>query len=198
MRFRTGVFGGTFDPIHNGHLAVAEQCAGLLGLTRVLLIPALQPPHRPPAVASAPDRLAMVELAVAGSPVLAATDVEISRPGPSYTVDTLRLLQAAEPAAQLWLMLGADAAREFAGWHERDEVARLARIAVFNRAGVPSLTVEELMWAGIPADTEMLAVDSPPISASSIRQRLADGLDVSSELPEAVLAHIRAQHLYGA
>ena len=196
--FRVGVFGGTFDPVHNGHLAVARQCLVALGLQRVLVIPSSRPPHREPPSASPEQRLAMVVVALAGGGRVVASDVEVARGGFSYTVDTLRQLHAMEPEAELGGSAGADAAVDFAAWHERAVAAGLARFAVFNRTGSEQPAPARLAEFGLPGSTEVLTVESPAVSASAVRERLRQGSDVSSEVPDAVLAYIRAQHLYGA
>jgi nicotinate-nucleotide adenylyltransferase len=137
-----GVFGGTFDPIHVAHLAVAEQAAEALGLERVLFIPAGEPPHkRAMAISSAEDRLAMVELAIEGNPRFAADRSEIDRPGPSYTVDTLEVLTASREAAgitaDLILILSAEAFLGLMTWRAPRRVLELARFAVAPRDGYP-------------------------------------------------------------
>lgn len=191
----TGILGGTFDPVHLGHLSVASQCAARLGLARVLLVPAGQPPHRRMPVASPEDRLAMVDAAVRDSPGLAVSDVEVRRAGPSYTVDTIAALGRAH--GSLVLLLGADAALEFGSWREAATIAAEVRVAVFNRSGSVALTEESLLAAGLPPGVVMVEVDSPPISASELRADLAAGRDVSDRVPASVLQVIRERGLYG-
>ena len=193
---RIGVFGGTFDPIHRGHVEVAEECAVKLDLDPVLMIPSNLPPHRDPPLASAEDRLAMVKLAVDGHDRLVASDIEVRRQGISYTIDTIRSLVAEYPGAVLTLLLGWDAAREFKDWHDADEIARLSRIGVFNRAATPSpagITLEDL---GLPPDAIRLEVDSPPVSSTSVRQMLARQGSGAGDLPPAVAAYINRHNLY--
>jgi nicotinate-nucleotide adenylyltransferase len=134
---RIGVFGGSFDPIHNAHLIVARLAREQLGLDRVLFAVAASQPHKIGQHIAAPQhRLRMVELAVAGIPDFVSDGRELLRPGPSYTVDTLRELAGEYPAAELVLIMGADVAAGFATWREPDEVRRLARIAVCHRGVV--------------------------------------------------------------
>jgi nicotinate-nucleotide adenylyltransferase len=193
---RIGVFGGTFDPIHRGHLEVAEDCAQRLDLDPVLMVPSNLPPHRAEPAASAQDRLAMVALAVDSYPRLRASDIEVRRGGVSYTVDTIRALREENPGAEITLLLGWDAVEEFAGWRDTAEVARLARIAVFNRAGSPAPDRTTLDELGLPPGTVMLDVDSPAVSATSVRRMLAQTGSGAGVLPAAVEAYIQEKGLY--
>ncbi|MHB8507920.1 MAG: nicotinate (nicotinamide) nucleotide adenylyltransferase [Candidatus Dormibacteria bacterium] len=188
MTQRLGVFGGTFDPVHLGHLSVARQCAEQLGLGSVLLVPSNLPPHRAAPGAPAADRLALVEIAVAGDPVLQACDLEVARGGTSFMVDTLTELCARYPGAELWLLLGADAARDLPQWKEPEAVTAMARLALFNRGGS--------VWDG-PSGHVRVVVESPPISATEVRRLLAEGKSADALLPGAVSAEIRRRGLYG-
>jgi nicotinate-nucleotide adenylyltransferase len=195
-RPRIGVFGGTFDPIHRGHVEVAEECAVKLDLDPVLMIPSNLPPHRDPPQATAEDRLAMVKLAVGGHHRLVASDIELRRGGVSYSIDTVRDLAADHPGADLVLLLGWDAAAEFKDWHDADEITSLARIAVFNRAATPSPPGVALEDLGLPPDAIRLEVDSPPVSSTSVRQMLAGEGSGAGDLPPAVAAYINRHRLY--
>lgn len=195
---RAGILGGTFDPVHRGHIEVAEACAGRLHLAQVLLVPLSIPPHRPDTAAPAPDRLAMVELAVAGHRRLAASDIELRRGGVSYAIDTIRELRTRNPELALTLLLGWDAAMEFGTWKDARAIADLAQIAVFNRAGVPPPRPADLKRHRLPPATMILEIDSPSISASDLRRRLKQGEDVGDDLPDAVLEYIRSHGLYGS
>ena len=193
---RLGVFGGTFDPIHLGHLEVAEDCARKLDLDPVLMVPSNLPPHRAQPRASAQDRMAMVQLDVIGYQRLRASDLEVRRGGVSYTVDTIRALRQEYPAAEITLLLGWDAVEEFAGWRDTAEVTRLARIAVFNRAGSPAPDRAILDELGLPPDTAVLEVASPAVSATSVRRMLAEARPGAAVLPPAVEEYIRENGLY--
>jgi len=142
-----GVLGGTFDPIHLGHLSLARQAADALGLDRVLLLPSRTPPHRPvDPSASAYHRFAMVALAAASDSRLAASDLELARPGPSYTADTLRALQqTGRQAWQIFFLAGADAFAEIAMWREYPAVLDLAHFVVCSRAGVAASSLPAVL-----------------------------------------------------
>ena len=184
---KTGILGGTFDPIHLGHLAAARAAMDCAHLDRVLLVPTGVPPHRPPTVADADDRLEMCRLAVAGEKRFEVSDLELRRPGPSYTVDTLRELHRSYPGEELFLVLGWDAARLLETWHEPAEVRRLARVVVVTRPG-----------SGAPATTTEILCErpTPNISGSELRRAIARGDDVSDRLPGAVAAYIAQRGLY--
>jgi nicotinate-nucleotide adenylyltransferase len=192
---RIGIFGGTFDPIHRGHLEVAEACAKELDLDPVLMIPSSRPPHRSAPRASEADRLAMVELAVQGREPLRASDIEVRRGGISYSLDTVGALARLHPEAELVILLGWDAATEFHDWRGAEEIASMARVAVFNRAGsTPAGGGTEGL--GLPPDALYLEVPSPSVSATSVREALTQDGGGASFLPEAVIGYIRDHHLY--
>ena len=196
---KLGVLGGTFDPIHLGHVAMAEVGADGAGLDRVLLIPASVPPHRAAATAPAGDRLAMARLAATGHPRLEVSDIELRRPGPSYTVDTLRALAAEWPGSDLHLLLGWDVAREIGSWYAPEEVLRLARPVVVTRPGYPVPTPRDLAAAGIdPARAILCAVPTPDVEATDIRRLVERGASLSGLVDPAVAAYIRRHHLYDA
>lgn len=185
--------GGSFDPIHLGHLAVAEQARDQLGLEEVVVMPAGRPWQKSP-VASAEDRYQMTQLAVEGMPGVSVSRIEIDRDGPTYTVDTLRELGEREPGAELWLLVGADTLAGLDTWREPEEVARLARFAVAARpgSGVP----HELSVRGVPA--VVLEIAEIDVSSTDIRRRLARGDSVQGLLSPQVEDYIRARGLYGA
>ena len=202
-----GIFGGTFDPIHYGHLRLAEDMADALGLERVLFIPAGQPPHRGAPRTAAHHRLAMVRCAVAGNPRFVADAREVERDAPSYTVDTLTELRAELGNARpLWLLLGADAFLGLPAWHDWRRLFGLAHIAVATRPGaaltdaLPAELKAELAQrqdAAGPAGGVRLR-DAPPldISATVIRDTLARHRSARYWLPDAVLDYIQEQKLY--
>jgi nicotinate-nucleotide adenylyltransferase len=146
---RTGVFGGTFDPIHDGHLAAASAAMECAHLDRVLFVPSAQPPHRPAALAPADDRLAMTRMAVDDDPRFEVSDLEVKRGGMSYTADTLADLHRDHPNDQLFLILGWDAARLFSTWHEPETVTGLASVVVVGRPGMQSPMPSDLDSVGL-------------------------------------------------
>jgi nicotinate-nucleotide adenylyltransferase len=184
-----GLFGGSFDPIHHGHLIVGQVAAEALGLDQLRYVPARQQPFKQGRhAAPAADRAAMLELAVAGAPKLAVERVELDRPGPSYTVDTLRTLRAREPEAAFTLLLGSDAAAELEAWHEAGALPGLARIVVFARAGAP-----------VPASgliSDRVEVPAVEISATEIRQRVRAGQSIRFWVPDAVAEYVARHRLY--
>lgn len=190
---RIGLLGGTFDPIHVGHLAIADQAFDELRLEAVLFVPAGRPWQKA-AVASAEDRCAMVQLAVAGRPGFRVSRVEVDRDGPTYTVDTLRALHAQDPDVEWWFLTGADALAGLDSWHEPDEVMRLAKFAVAARPG--ATVTEELSVRGLPVT--VLDVDEFDIASTDIRERLGRGEAIDGLVPPEVEAYIRAHGLYGA
>jgi nicotinate-nucleotide adenylyltransferase len=198
-----GVFGGTFDPIHFAHLAVAQEAAEVLGLERVLFVPAGQPPHKlDREITPSPDRLAMIELAVAANPRFAVDRLELEREGPSYTVDTLEALRARrsldgiEP--ELTLILSSEAYLALPGWREPERILVLARLAVAPRDGYPSADTASLQPPIPGSDGRVTFLDGPRmrLSASELRQRAASGRSVRYLVPDAVAAYIDDHGLY--
>ncbi len=200
---RTVVFGGTFDPPHLGHTAVIS------GLRRALLMPVLvipngRPPHRAEPGADASHRLQLVRLAVAEleDPQVTVSDLEVSRPGLSYTADTLADLRAEDEGRGLMLALGSDAALSLPQWERADLVVSLAQLVVFDRLGAEQRAgrvIDELRRSGLQMEgAEAVEIEAPEIEASEIRQRLAAGDPCSGQLSPGVLAEIRSAGLYGA
>lgn len=189
---RLGIFGGTFDPVHIGHLIVAQDAWAALGLDQVVFVPAAVPPHKRGRVQATPEqRLEMLRAATAGDPRFATSDIELRRAGPSYTVDTLRELRERDPTGVLFLLLGVDQFREFHTWREPDEIARLATIVVMSRGGAePPELPREFAYQWLP-------VTRVDISATEIRRRLAAGEPVKYLVPPAVEEMIRREGLYG-
>ncbi len=195
---RTAVLGGSFNPIHYGHLLLADDVAELLGLDRVLFVPAARPPHKSHTdLASAADRYAMVELAIAGHRKFAISDVEYRRPGPSYTVDTLEAL--AIPRAEMFLIVGSETFLDLLSWRTPRRVAELAQLAVVPRVGsafdLESAAVRKVVRE-IGREPVVVHASSLPISASELRRRVREGRSIAYRLPEAVDAYIRAKRLY--
>ena len=195
---RVGVLGGTFDPIHMGHVAVAKAAMECARLDRVLFVPSAQPPHRTAAEASAEDRLVMSRLAVDGESRFEVSDVEVKRGGKSYTVDTLQELHRSLPDDELFLILGWDAARLFRTWHQPEGVSALASLVIVGRPGMPSPTQADLKLAGLAPDrVVMCLLPTPDISGSELRRAIAAGKSVAGKLPPAVEGYIAAHHVYG-
>ena len=184
-----GLFGGSFDPIHHGHLIVGRAVAETLGLEELRFMPAGEQPFKQGRhVASASEGATMVALAVAGEAGLAVERCEVDRPGPSYTVDTLRTLRSREPGQDFTLVVGADATRELDQWREAAALPALARIVAVARPGAPrpaSALVERVV--------EVPAVD---LSATQIRRRVAEGRSIRYLVPDAVAEFIAIHGLY--
>jgi nicotinate-nucleotide adenylyltransferase len=194
---RVGVLGGTFDPVHVGHLAAAKAAIECARLDRVIFMPSGQPPHRPTAAASPAHRLEMTRLATSGDARFAVSDLELRRPGVSFTSDTLRDLRALDRSAELFLILGWDAARLFSTWHQPDNVRRLATIVVVARPGSASPRQADLEAAGLGGDRVILCLNpTPDVSASRIREDIKNGRSVDDKVPPAVERFIATQHLY--
>ncbi|PKM45740.1 MAG: nicotinic acid mononucleotide adenylyltransferase [Gammaproteobacteria bacterium HGW-Gammaproteobacteria-1] len=206
-----GILGGTFDPVHFGHLRPALELLETLGLAEVRLIPCGQPPHRSPPRAAAAARLAMLELALAGQPGLRVDTRELERPGPSYMVDTLASLRAELGPTPLCLLLGTDALLGLPGWHRWQELVQLAHLVVMHRPGwelsAAPAPLAQLLAAQRVQDPAALTaqpagailfqpVTQLEISATAIRAMIAAGHSPRYLLPEAVWEWIRANELY--
>lgn len=198
MGQRIAIFGGTFDPIHIGHLAIAEDARWALGADRVLFVPAAQQPLKAPQHgATAVQRLAMAQLATAGNPYFAVCDLEIRRGGVSYTVDTVTAIKAQHPDADLVFVLGADAVSLLPRWHQIERLLDLCRFAVVQRPDY-DLSLDALTRT-LPALTgRIMVIDGPAltISASEIRDRLHAGQPVRYHLPHAVWQYVEQHRLY--
>lgn len=212
---RVGVLGGTFDPIHLGHLAVAEAAAAALALDRVRFVPAADPPHRPDSPrASGYHRLQMVRRAIdaAADSRWEASDLELRRDGPSYSFDTLRAMHAEGlTAPQIFFVTGADAFAEIATWHRYPEVLDLAHFAVVGRPGrevadlralLPELAdrmIDPARLNGASAPRIVLIdAATPDVSSTAVRRRAAAGEPLDGLVPPAVAAYIAHHHLYRA
>lgn len=184
---RLGLFGGTFDPPHIGHLIVAQDALAALAVERIVFIPAALPPHkRDREVTPAALRLAMLRAATAGNPHFEVDPLELEREGPSYTVDTLRAWARRQPDARLVLIMGADQYAELDGWKEPEAVRRLAEIAVLARGDETA--------AGPATVVGVRRID---VSSTEIRARVGEGRSIRYLVPPAVEALIREQALYG-
>ena len=204
-----GIFGGTFDPVHFGHLRVALDFAEILMLEQVRLLPCRQPPHREGPLASPEDRLAMLELAVTDKSGLSIDTRELQRPGPSYMVDTLQSLRDEMPQTPLVLLLGMDAFVHFDQWHQWQRIIELAHIAVASRPGVSMLPEgvvkawsrqycidEDRHLTGMAGQIVFCPVTQMDISATEIRTRFMQGRSPRYLLPDAVVTYIKEKNLY--
>ncbi|TMD19332.1 MAG: nicotinate (nicotinamide) nucleotide adenylyltransferase [Chloroflexi bacterium] len=196
-RMRLGVLGGTFDPIHLGHLAAAEAAIECADLDQVVFVPTGTPPHRPRAMASGEQRLEMCRFATAGDPRFTVSNIELEREGPSYTLDTLLALRGANPHAEMFLVLGWDAASQLRSWYRPDEVLALAPVIVITRPGRAAPTIDDVKTAGLdPARVILCPRPTPSVSGSDLRRDLMAGRPVTGRVPEAVEHYIATHHIY--
>lgn len=198
MHEHIAILGGTFDPIHYGHLAIAEEVRWRLQADRVLFVPAAQQPlksHRH--VATADDRLEMVRLATEGNPCFAVSDLEVRRGGRSYTYDTVRALQQEKPEAAFTFVIGADILPDLPRWYALDQLLQLCRFAVVTRPGYP-FDLQPLYDFLPMARGRIDAVDGPAldISATGLRDRFERGAPVRYQLPDLVVEYIADHGLY--
>ena len=196
------IFGGTFDPVHNGHLLTARAAMNMLQAQRVVFVPANTSPHKlsTPQCATPPQhRLAMLQLAVGDDPAMEVSAVELLRPPPSYTVDTLAILRRDRPDDTLILLVGADQLPALNTWKEIDTILATTPIAILPRPGFevpnkPPGNFGDDMWKKVIGG--VLKIPQYSISATAIRRAIAQGQPVSDQIPEAVMAYIRNHRLY--
>ena len=206
-----GVFGGTFNPLHVAHLRLAEEAREMLGLRRVLFVPSASPPHRDAPRVSAAQRLEMVYRAIASNPSFEALTLELERPGPSFTVDTLQELTKQHPGERLWFLMGSDSLAELDTWREPERIFTLASIAVAARPDRPGGSLLSQLPPSLAggfretphglehaSGTEIRGVPFTPlaISASDVRRRIARGSSVRYLVPNAVIDYIEKHRLY--
>ncbi|HSL97278.1 MAG TPA: nicotinate-nucleotide adenylyltransferase [Candidatus Deferrimicrobiaceae bacterium] len=198
-----GILGGTFDPIHLGHLASAEEAREALGLERVLFVPNAIPPFKlDGTAASAADRLAMTRLAITGNPAFEVSTIELERGGVSYTADTVEALAAAERAAgrqpDLTLILSAETLRDLPGWHEPARLLAACRIAVVPREGYPAPDPDWLRTQLPGVEQRVAWLDGPrlEISSTAIRERIAAGRSIRYLVPPVVERYVADHQLY--
>lgn len=191
---RIGLYGGTFDPIHLGHLRAAETAREEMALDLVAFLPSAVPPHRGSPLSSADDRLAMTRLATASHPAFEAWDLELRRPGPSYTVETVAAVLAERPRDVLVLVVGADTWPEMTAWREPARLFSLVEVAVVDRPGYP-LGRPEAPFSGARG---VHRVEGPtlPISATAVRERARGGGSVRFLVPDPVAEYITRRRLY--
>jgi nicotinate-nucleotide adenylyltransferase len=196
---RVGVMGGTFDPIHHGHLVAAQEAAAAIELDRVIFIPVWQPPHKVDEPSASPeDRVCMVRLAVEANPLFEVSTIETDYPGPSYTIDTLRRLLERDPDLALHFIVGMDSLAELPRWRDPADIVRLARIVALYRPGWETVDLGDLARA-LPESAGRVTVVPMPeldISATELRERAQRELPIRYLVPDAVAAYIEANHLY--
>lgn len=184
-----GLFGGSFDPIHHGHLLVAQAVREALELDEVRFVPTREQPFKTGQPATAAEtRARMVALAIAAEPRFRLERLELDRPGPSYTIDTLRALHQREPGTRWALLVGADSARDLPLWQEAEALHQLAQLIVFARAGVDA--------PALPWPAQRVTVPALEISATQIRRRAAAGQSLRYWVPDPVVEVIQGEGLY--
>lgn len=197
---RLGIYGGTFDPVHLGHLLLAEQCREQCSLDQVWFVPAGIPPHKQDATHTpAATRVEMLELAIAGQPAFAVSRLEIERSGPSYTIETLRQIQSAQPEDELSFLVGADSLKELATWREPRGIVEIAELVVVNRGASASLALDPVRRAlGDAAAARIRFVEMPAVEFASrdIRRRAREGRSLRYLVPRAVEQFIEERGLY--
>jgi nicotinate-nucleotide adenylyltransferase len=194
---RLGLFGGTFDPIHLGHLILAEACREACALDRVWFVVAGAPPHKPGDRTSAADRLEMVRIAIAGHPAFEVSELETHRPGPHYSVETIEEVHRLRPEDDLFFLVGADSLADLPHWRQPERIVAMATVVVVDRPGV-ALGLSS-RWPELGPDANPFRmVTTPPIGIASndLRRRLAEGRSIRYQVPRGVEAYIAAHALY--
>ncbi len=193
---RLGLLGGTFDPVHLGHLRAAESAREALALDRVLFVPSKEPPHRGRPASSALDRFAMVSLATAAHSAFVVSDLELLRDGPSFTVDTVRLLLEGGGAGSVVIIVGSDTFPEMGRWKDPEELFALCAVAVVGRPGSPIPSPRDCGGTGRQPDVSRVEGPALPVSATTIRQRVREGHSVRYLVPDGVAQYIAKRGLY--
>jgi nicotinate-nucleotide adenylyltransferase len=200
---RLGIFGGSFDPVHYGHLLLAECCREQCRLDAVWFLPAAVPPHKPDRrLTPAEARIEMLELAIAGEPAFSVSRHEANRGGINFTVDTLAHLKRQQPDAELFFLLGADMLNDLPAWREPGRVCQLATIVVVRRSGTDAIDFDCLTGIMSPHEIQRIRghqVEMPEIgiSGTGLRRRVTAGLSIRYQTPRAVEEYIRMHGLYG-
>ena len=198
---RLGIFGGTFDPVHFGHLLLAEQCREQCRLNQVWFIPAGVPPHKVSrTIAAGRARAEMLDLAVAGHEAFRVDRREFDRTTPCFTVDTLREIQAEDPTRELYFLMGGDSLFDFPTWREPRGVVELAQLAVVNRAAenrqAATTHLVQILGPELLSRIHHVAIPGMDLSSSDIRTRIREGRSVRYMIPRAVECYIEQHHLY--
>ena len=193
---RIGVFGGTFDPVHNGHLLPVEAAAMKFDLRRVIYVPARLSPHKDSTPTDGRHRVAMLALALQGRPDWSIDLEELDREPPSFSVDTLRAIAARSPNDELWLLMGTDVLAGFARWREPQEILRLARLAAFEREPYAGKAVHVPEVPGLADRLSVFDAGSVRIRATELRDALAAGRSIAGKVPGPVAEYMTKQGLY--
>jgi nicotinate-nucleotide adenylyltransferase len=193
---RLGIFGGTFDPIHNAHLFIAEEAWAAFALDQVLFIPNAVSPLKAPDITPAEHRFEMTSLAIQSNPAFAISSIELDRSGPSYTVDTLSELQEEYPAAELFFITGTDSVAEMHLWRKPDEILRLATLIAAERPGTRLDDIKPGLKPGWISRILPLPTTHLDISSTEIRRRVREGKPIRYLTPDVVLEYVSAHLLY--
>ena len=186
---KIGILGGTFNPIHIGHLILAEEAREKLGLDKMIFMPANLPPHKDAAdIASACDRFKMIKLVTKGNKFLIVSNIEIKRSGRSYTIDTLRELKSKYPGDELYFIIGSDLLKYLAEWKDLDQILKMVKFVVATRPGYP--------LEHIPSYITTLPIRAVDISAFEVRERVRDGRSFRYLVPETIYSYINKRGLY--
>lgn len=202
MKPRIGLFGGSFNPVHIGHLIMAQDALELLDLAKVLFIPCNQPPHKDAKeLAPAAQRIAMLEMAIESNPDFEICDLELRRGGPNYTIDTIRQLRKIYPKHELVFIIGSDSLPELHQWKDINELLHLCRFATFSRPGfeLKKISKKRLKLGADATDTllkNVVSIHQLNISSSDIRHRTAEGMNISYLVLSAVERYIAEHNLY--
>jgi nicotinate-nucleotide adenylyltransferase len=201
---KLGIFGGSFDPVHMGHLILAEQCREQAKLDRVLFVPAARPPHKSDRILTAfATRVEMLSLAISGNPAFQIDELENDRPGPSYTVKTLETLKARDPDADLQLILGGDSLVDLPLWYQPKRILEIAGLLVVGRPGWDAPDVAALrgclgLTDAFPLRVEIVECPLIEIASRDLRRRIAERKSVRYQMPRAVEAYVAEKRLYQA
>ncbi|MAT16382.1 MAG: nicotinic acid mononucleotide adenylyltransferase [Planctomyces sp.] len=195
---RLGLLGGTFDPIHLGHLILAEACREACQLDEIWFLPTGKPPHKVAAeITPARQRIEMLEMALAGARQFKINDMEVKRGGTTYTVDTLAELREQDPDRELYFLIGADSLHDFPMWREPERIAELATLLVVNRAGRAMPDLDSIPQK-IRRSVEVVTIPDIGIASSDLRQRVSEGRSIRYQVPRAVEVYIDQHGLYRA
>lgn len=195
---KIGIFGGTFNPPHIGHLILAETAADALALDTVYWVPAADPPHKVGMPrASVEDRVRMVELTITGNERFQLSRVDVDRPGPHYTIDTIHIFKEKYPDAEIYFLMGSDSLRDLLTWHEPTQIVERCKIVMMSRPVLPPDL--DLLYGELPRlRDKLIAISSPEvdISSTNIVARLRNGQSIRYRVPETVLEYIYEHKLY--